>query len=72
MLIESACSVERVEEALSTLLSLLPDIHYFRFNPGRTLSDFLKSFMMPINVPLFYCWVVKTLLMLRSGLHFIS
>lgn len=34
MLIESACSVDRVEEALSTLLPMLPEIQYFRFNPG--------------------------------------
>lgn len=33
VLIESACSVDRVEEALSTLLPLLPEIQYFRFNP---------------------------------------
>lgn len=33
VLIESACSVERVEEALDTLLPMLPDIQYFRFNP---------------------------------------
>ncbi|KAL9681700.1 hypothetical protein QQ045_013487 [Rhodiola kirilowii] len=33
VLIESACSVDRVEEALSTLLPMLPEIHYFRFNP---------------------------------------
>ncbi|KAL4201106.1 hypothetical protein AMTRI_Chr02g256950 [Amborella trichopoda] len=33
VLIESACSVERVEEALDTLLPVLPDIQYFRFNP---------------------------------------
>lgn len=33
VLIESACSVERVEEALDTLLPILPDMHYFRFNP---------------------------------------
>ncbi|CAN6458076.1 unnamed protein product [Victoria cruziana] len=33
VLVESACSVERVEEALSTLLPVIPDIHYFRFNP---------------------------------------
>ncbi|KAH7298485.1 hypothetical protein KP509_25G046000 [Ceratopteris richardii] len=33
VLIESACSVERVEEALDTLLPMLPDIYYFRFNP---------------------------------------
>lgn len=33
VLIESACSVERVEEALDTLLPMIPDIQYFRFNP---------------------------------------
>ncbi|XP_031494059.1 phospholipase A I isoform X1 [Nymphaea colorata] len=33
VLVESACSVERVEEALSTLLPVLPDVQYFRFNP---------------------------------------
>ena len=38
MLVESACSVERVEEALSTLLPLLPEIRYFRFNPGNVLT----------------------------------
>lgn len=37
MLIESACSVDRVEEALSTLLPMLPEMHYFRFNPGIVL-----------------------------------
>lgn len=38
MLIESACSVDRVEEALSTLLPMLPEIQYFRFNPGTWLT----------------------------------
>ncbi|OMO86624.1 hypothetical protein COLO4_21035 [Corchorus olitorius] len=33
VLIESACSVDRVEEALSKLLPILPKIQYFRFNP---------------------------------------
>ncbi|KAF8030163.1 hypothetical protein BT93_E2559 [Corymbia citriodora subsp. variegata] len=33
VLIESACSVDRVEEALSTLLPMLPEMQYFRFNP---------------------------------------
>ncbi|GLJ49400.1 hypothetical protein SUGI_1045520 [Cryptomeria japonica] len=33
VLIESACSVERVEETLDTLLPMIPDIQYFRFNP---------------------------------------
>ena len=35
MLSERACSVDRVEEALSALLPMLPEIHYFRFNPGE-------------------------------------
>ncbi|KAH9606687.1 hypothetical protein KSS87_014896, partial [Heliosperma pusillum] len=39
VLIESACSVERVEEALSTLLPMLPDVHYFRFNPVDDRCD---------------------------------
>lgn len=34
VLIESACSVDRAEEALSTLLPMLPEIQYYRFNPG--------------------------------------
>ncbi|XP_027365229.1 phospholipase A I-like isoform X2 [Abrus precatorius] len=33
VLVESACSVDRVEEALSTLLPMLPETQYFRFNP---------------------------------------
>ncbi|OMO65210.1 hypothetical protein COLO4_31449 [Corchorus olitorius] len=33
VLIESACSVDLVVEALSTLLPMLPGIQYFRFNP---------------------------------------
>lgn len=39
VLIESACSVDRVEEALSTLLPMLPDIQYFRFNPVDDRCD---------------------------------
>uniref|UniRef100_A0A5B6ZNM3 Patatin n=1 Tax=Davidia involucrata TaxID=16924 RepID=A0A5B6ZNM3_DAVIN len=39
VLIESACSVERVEEALSTLLPMLPEIHYYRFNPVNERCD---------------------------------
>jgi hypothetical protein len=38
VLVESACSVDRVEEALSTLLTMLPEIHYYRFNPGTLLA----------------------------------
>lgn len=39
VLIESACSVDRVEEALSTLLPMLPEINYFRFNPVDERCD---------------------------------
>ncbi|KAM7262826.1 hypothetical protein ACFE04_000509 [Oxalis oulophora] len=39
VLIESACSVDRVEEALSTLLPLLPEIQYYRFNPVDERCD---------------------------------
>ncbi|XP_050233000.1 phospholipase A I isoform X2 [Mercurialis annua] len=39
VLIESACSVDRVEEALSTLLPMLPEIQYFRFNPVNERCD---------------------------------
>lgn len=50
MLIESACSVDRVEEALSTLLPMLPEIHYFRFNPGNVLTAYL--FILHIGMEL--------------------
>lgn len=39
VLIESACSVERVEEAMDTLIPMLPQMHYFRFNPGDSLTE---------------------------------
>ncbi|KAJ0082211.1 hypothetical protein Patl1_11087 [Pistacia atlantica] len=39
VLIESACSVDRVEEALSTVLPMLPEIQYFRFNPVDERCD---------------------------------
>ncbi|QHO21177.1 Phospholipase A I [Arachis hypogaea] len=39
VLIESSCSVDRVEEALSTLLPMLPEIQYFRFNPVDERCD---------------------------------
>ncbi|XVE51140.1 hypothetical protein DITRI_Ditri02bG0015200 [Diplodiscus trichospermus] len=39
VLIENACSVERVEEAMSTMLPLLPDTQYFRFNPVDERCD---------------------------------
>ncbi|XP_050368574.1 phospholipase A I isoform X3 [Argentina anserina] len=39
VLIESSCSVERVEEALSTLLPMLPEMQYFRFNPVDERCD---------------------------------
>ena len=58
MLIESACSVERVEEAMSTLLPMLPDIHYFRFNPGSNSGHL--AFVLPLVPQLFfpYFWAV--------------
>ncbi|XP_044461898.1 phospholipase A I-like isoform X2 [Mangifera indica] len=39
ILVESACSVDRVEEALSTVLPMLPEIQYFRFNPVDERCD---------------------------------
>ncbi|KAL1538510.1 Phospholipase A I [Salvia divinorum] len=39
VLIESACSVDRVEETLTTLLPMLPDVQYFRFNPVDERCD---------------------------------
>ncbi|XP_020257125.1 phospholipase A I [Asparagus officinalis] len=39
VLIESACSTERVEEILDTLLPLLPDLQYYRFNPVDERCD---------------------------------
>lgn len=33
VLIESACSVERVEDTLDTFIPMLPEMQYFRFNP---------------------------------------
>nr|GEX43802.1 phospholipase A I-like [Tanacetum cinerariifolium] len=39
VLVESACSVERIEDMLSTLLSMIPDIQYFRFNPVDERCD---------------------------------
>eukprot|EP00898_Chlorokybus_atmophyticus_P001815 jgi/Chlat1/2634/Chrsp178S02477 len=33
VLVESACSTHRTEEALETLLPLLPNLSYYRFNP---------------------------------------
>ncbi|KAI3510282.1 hypothetical protein L1887_17152 [Cichorium endivia] len=39
VLVESACSVERIEHMLSTLLSMIPDIQYFRFNPVDERCD---------------------------------
>lgn len=29
--------MERVEETLDTLMPMLPDIQYFRFNPGKLI-----------------------------------
>ncbi|PWA63242.1 armadillo-type fold protein [Artemisia annua] len=39
VLVESACSVERIEDMLSTLLSMIPHIQYFRFNPVDERCD---------------------------------
>ncbi|XP_028762953.1 LOW QUALITY PROTEIN: phospholipase A I-like [Neltuma alba] len=39
VLIESACSVDRVDEALTTLLPMLPEMQYFRFNPADERCD---------------------------------
>ncbi|RWW49432.1 hypothetical protein BHE74_00044409 [Ensete ventricosum] len=39
VLIESACSVDRVEEALDTLLPMIPEVQYFRFNPVDERCD---------------------------------
>jgi hypothetical protein len=44
VLIESACSVERVEETLDTLIPMLPEMQYFRFNPGNSTSKELLAF----------------------------
>lgn len=33
VLIESACSIERVDESLATLAPMIPGLKYFRFNP---------------------------------------
>lgn len=49
VLIESACSVDRVEEALSTLLPMLPEIHYFRFNPVDERCDMELDETDPTN-----------------------
>lgn len=53
MLIESACSVDRVEEALTTLLPLLPDVHYFRFNPGEVTFHVAGGEILPAKVCFF-------------------
>ncbi|XP_071687897.1 phospholipase A I-like [Rutidosis leptorrhynchoides] len=39
VLIESACSTERIEDMLSTLLSMIPEIQYYRFNPVDERCD---------------------------------
>ncbi|XP_073048092.1 LOW QUALITY PROTEIN: phospholipase A I-like [Primulina eburnea] len=49
VLIESACSVDRVEEALSTLLPILPDVQYFRFNPVDERCDMELDETDPAN-----------------------
>ncbi|OVA10564.1 Armadillo [Macleaya cordata] len=49
VLIESACSVDRVEEALNTLLPMLPEIQYFRFNPVDERCDMELDETDPAN-----------------------
>ncbi|WCJ20245.1 Phospholipase A I [Euphorbia peplus] len=49
VLIESACSVDRVEEALSALLPMLPEIQYFRFNPVDERCDMELDETDPAN-----------------------
>ena len=50
VLIESACSVDRVEEALSTLLPMIPEIQYFRFNPGKCMNCERLFSSSPTNI----------------------
>lgn len=50
VLIESACSVDRVEEALSSLLPMLPEIQYFRFNPGTYSFESLELLIVHKNM----------------------
>ncbi|OMP02411.1 Molybdenum cofactor biosynthesis, MoeB [Corchorus olitorius] len=55
VLIESACSVDRVEEALSKLLPMLPEIQYFRFNP--VYFQLIEADLLPasfMKLPLTY------------------
>ncbi|OMP10927.1 hypothetical protein COLO4_04150 [Corchorus olitorius] len=55
VLIESACSVDRVEEALRTLLPMLPEIQYFRFNP--VYFQLIEADVLPapfLKLPLTY------------------
>jgi hypothetical protein len=39
VMLESSCNVERVDEALGTLLPLIPETKYFRFNPVDSRCD---------------------------------
>lgn len=39
IVLESSCNVERVDEALGTLLPLIPETKYFRFNPVDSRCD---------------------------------
>jgi hypothetical protein len=50
VLIESACSVERVEETLDTLIPMLPEMQYFRFNPGKLTSKEGQLRLTNINI----------------------
>ncbi|OMO97488.1 hypothetical protein COLO4_14590 [Corchorus olitorius] len=60
VLIESACSVDGVEEAFSTLLPMLPEIQYFRFNP--VYFQLIEADVLPalfLKLPLTYGHVRK-------------
>ncbi|RWW15593.1 hypothetical protein GW17_00020563 [Ensete ventricosum] len=53
VLIESACSVDRVEDVLETLLPMIPEVQYFRFNPERIIICTGKYGLAPSLVKAF-------------------
>ncbi|QHO21578.1 Phospholipase A I [Arachis hypogaea] len=46
VLIESSCSVDRVEEALSTLLPMLPEIQYFSFQSSSPTLGWRRNVLL--------------------------
>lgn len=50
VLIESACSVERTDAALCTLLPMIPGIRYFRFNPVDQRCGVELDDIDPVNL----------------------